>query len=142
MNSLTLVHLYARHAKDILPSYKILKSSAKDYDVYLSDNTPERWHYRKKSDRFSRIGDIILVARAPRVFSLSKRSLPAATHGYDPANRLMHATFYAWGPAFKTNFKIRGFENINVFPLMADILRLKITGLVDGKLNVLKPALK
>ena len=142
MNSLTLVHLYARHAKDILPSYKILKSSAKDYDVYLSDNIPERWHYRKKNDRFSRIGDIILVARPPRVFSLTKRSLPAATHGYDPANQLMLATFYAWGPAFKTNFKIRGFENINVFPLMADILRLKITGPVDGKLNVLKPALK
>jgi hypothetical protein len=43
MNSLTLVHLYARHAKDILPSYKILKSSAKDYDVYLPYNTPELW---------------------------------------------------------------------------------------------------
>jgi hypothetical protein len=53
----------------------------------------------------------------------------------------MHATFYAWGPAFRKNLKIRGFENINVYPLIADILNLKISEPVDGKLKVLKPIL-
>ena len=77
---------------------------------------PERWHYSKKNDRFNRIGDIILVAQPPKVFNLTKRSLPAATHGLIRQYRLMHATFYAWGPAFKTNFKIRGFENIHIYP--------------------------
>jgi predicted AlkP superfamily pyrophosphatase or phosphodiesterase len=142
MNSLAIVHLYARKKTDILPAYKQLKSSAKDYDVYLATHMPGRWHYNKKEDRYNRTGDIILVAHAPKVFKLSPRSLPVATHGFDPANPLMRATFYAWGPAFRANLKIQGFENINVYPLIAAILQLKITDPIDGKLIVLKPILK
>ncbi|HEY4936604.1 MAG TPA: ectonucleotide pyrophosphatase/phosphodiesterase [Puia sp.] len=142
LNSLALVHMYARDSVDILPAYKELKSAAKDYDVYLAANLPARWHYSKKEDRYNRIGDIVLVAQAPKVFKLNPRNLPVATHGFDPAITLMYATFYAWGPAFKSNYKINGFENINVFPLIANILQLKITDPVDGNLKVLKPILK
>ncbi len=141
LSSLSLVHMYAKNASAIMPAYRALKSAAKDYDVYLSTNLPESWHYNKKNDRYNRIGDIILVAHAPKVFNLTRRSLPAATHGFDPAIREMHATFYAWGPAFKSNLKIPGFENINIYPLIADMLQLKITGQVDGNLNVLRPTL-
>jgi predicted AlkP superfamily pyrophosphatase or phosphodiesterase len=142
LNSLAIVHMYARKSSDILPAYNVLKSAAKDYNVYLATNTPARWHYIKKDDRYNRIGDIILVARPPKVFKLSNRELPAATHGFDPALLLMHATFYAWGPAFKTHYKIRGFENIHIFPLITNILTLKITHPVDGNLKVLKRVLK
>lgn len=142
LNSLTLVHLYAKNARDIMPAYRLLKSSAAGYMVYLAANTPARWHYNKKNDRFNRIGDILLVANLPKVFKMGRRSLPAATHGYDPVNPLMHATFYAWGPNLKTNLKIRGFENIHVFPLMANILQLNIQEPVDGDLKSLKPVLK
>jgi len=142
LNSLSIVHLYAKNAKDILPAYYLIKKSAADYHVYLATKLPGRWHYNKKNDRYNRIGDIVLVANAPKVFNLSKRSLPAATHGYDPAIPQMHATFYAWGPAFKSNLKIRGFENIHIYPLIAHILQLKITEPVDGSLEVLRPILK
>jgi predicted AlkP superfamily pyrophosphatase or phosphodiesterase len=142
LNSLSIVHMYARKTADITPAYRALKTAAKDYDVYMANSLPERWHYNKKNDRYNRIGDIILVAHAPKVFNLSKRSLPVATHGFDPAIPVMHATFYAWGPAFKTNLKIKGFENIHIYPLIANILQLKITRPVDGNLNVLKPVLK
>jgi len=142
MNSHALVHLYARHAADILPAYKILKLAAKDYDAYLAGEMPARWHYIKKDDRYNRIGDIILVAHAPKVFDLNDHGLPVAMHGYDPSIPEMRATFYAWGPAFKENLKIPGFENINIYPLIADILRLKISDPEDGRLNVLKPILK
>ena len=142
LNSLSLVHMYAKNDSSIMPAYQILKSAAKDYDVYLATNTPERWHYNKKNDRYNRIGDIILVAHAPKVFKLSNRSLPAATHGFDPAIPLMHASFYAWGPAFKSNYKIGGFENIHIYPLIAHMLQLKITDPVDGNLSVLQPVLK
>jgi predicted AlkP superfamily pyrophosphatase or phosphodiesterase len=142
LNSLALVHMYARDSADILPAYKELKSAAKDYDVYLAVNLPARWHYNKKDDRYNRTGDIILVAHAPKVFKLGNRGVPVATHGFDPAITLMHATFYAWGPAFKKNYRIKGFENINIFPLITNILQLKITSPVDGNLKVLKPVLK
>ena len=142
LSSLSLVHLYAKNQSSIMPAYQVLKSAAKDYDVYLATNTPERWHYNNKNDRYNRIGDIILAAHAPKVFKLSNRSLPAATHGFDPAITDMHASFYAWGPAFKSNYKIRGFENIHIYPLIAYMLQLKITEPIDGNLKVLRPVLK
>jgi predicted AlkP superfamily pyrophosphatase or phosphodiesterase len=142
LSSLSIVHLYAKNASAIIPAYQILKTAAKDYDVYLATDMPERWHYNKKNDRFNRIGDIILVAHPPKVFKLTNRSLPAATHGFDPALEVMHASFYAWGPAFKSNLKIKGFENIHIYPLIANMLQLKITDPIDGKLSTLQPILK
>lgn len=54
----------------------------------------------------------------------------------------MKATFYAWGPEFKNNMVIDEFANVNVYPLVAEILGLKIDHPVDGKLKVLKEILK
>lgn len=141
MNSQAVVHLYAKNSKDILPAYKIIKSAAKDYEVYLTTQTPARWHYSKKDDRYNRIGDILMVSHPPKVFNLSGRHPDPATHGFDPELPVMHATFYAWGPAFKKNLKIRGFENINIYPLITHILQLTISEPVDGNLKVLKPVL-
>jgi hypothetical protein len=44
----------------------------------------------------------------------------------------MHATFLAWGPAFKKHTTIPSFENVAVFNLVKSILGLKYTGKVDG----------
>ena len=54
----------------------------------------------------------------------------------------MKATFYAWGPEFKNNVKIDEFANVNVYPLVAEVLGLKIDQPIDGKLNVLEKILK
>ncbi|HEX4852389.1 MAG TPA: ectonucleotide pyrophosphatase/phosphodiesterase, partial [Puia sp.] len=127
INGLPLVHMYAKNASDILPTYEILKANAKDFDVYLSSELPARWRYSKNDDVFHRIGDIVLVAHIPKIFNYTnRRKLPVAEHGYDPGIPEMHATFYAWGPAFKKNKKIQGFENVNVYPLVAKILGLEI----------------
>jgi predicted AlkP superfamily pyrophosphatase or phosphodiesterase len=142
VNSEAMVHLYAKNTNDILPAYQLLKMASKDYDTYLASNMPARWHYNKKDDRFNRTGDIILVSHPPKVFNLKGYHMDPATHGFDPELTVMHATFYAWGPAFREHLKINGFENINVYPLIADILQLKITEPIDGKLKVLKPILK
>ena len=55
----------------------------------------------------------------------------------------MRASFIAWGPAFKKGITIEGFENVNVYPLIAHILGLNYDAKkIDGKLEVLKPVLK
>ncbi|MNT92961.1 hypothetical protein D3C72_2343290 [compost metagenome] len=67
----------------------------------------------------------------------------AGKHGYDPKQvPEMKPTFFAWGPAFKSNQVINEFENVNVYPLVAEILDLKINEKIDGKLKTLKPILK
>lgn len=137
-----LVQLYAKDKKDILPTYEALKKEAKDYDVYLTQNMPARWHYGKKDDRYNRLGDIILTPHLPLSFNFGKRSVTPGKHGFDPGLPDMHATFYAWGPQFKSNKKIGDFENVNIYPLVAKLLGLSYTEKIDGRLKVLKNILK
>jgi len=141
-NSDALVQLYAKDKKDVLPTFEKLKADAKDYDVYLTTNVPERWHYNKSDDVFNRLGDIIMVPHLPKVFNLRGKHITPGKHGFDPALPDMHASFFAWGPAFKQNQKIGDFENVNVYPLVAKILGLDYTEKIDGKLEVLEMILK
>ena len=137
----TMIHLYAKDPAVIRSTYEQLKKGADGYDVYLPDETPARWHYTSKDDRYHRIGDILLVAHHPRIFHDRGRMI-AGEHGYDNTLPDMGATFYAWGPAFKAGQTIPAFENVNVYPLIAQILGLKIDEPVDGKFGTLKGTLK
>jgi predicted AlkP superfamily pyrophosphatase or phosphodiesterase len=47
------------------------------------------------------------------------------SHGYDPASPEMAAVFVAEGPAFKRGVTLAPFDNVDVEPLMAQLLGLK-----------------
>jgi predicted AlkP superfamily pyrophosphatase or phosphodiesterase len=138
----TMVHLYAKDKADIDPTYTALKALARDYYAYLPRETPGRWHYTEKDDRYHRIGDIILVAHYPLLFHSKGMRMIPGEHGYDNAIPDMGATFYAWGPAFKSGMTLSPFENVNVYPLIAHLLGLKITQPIDGSFEVLSNTLK
>ena len=138
----TVIHLYAKNPADIGPTFAALKSNAKHYTAWLPKSTPAHWHYKDTDDRHHRIGDIILVADYPFMFHERGMHLIAGEHGYDNSIPDMGATFYAWGPAFRTGLTIQPFENVNVYPLIAHILGLKITEPIDGNLKVLESTLK
>lgn len=137
-----LMHLYAKDKAAIQPTYEQLKAVAKDYEVYLATAMPERWHYSKADDKYNRVGDVILVPHLPKVFNISNRKITPGKHGFDPAIKDMRATFYAWGPQFKAHKKIKGFENVHVYPLIAKMLGLTYTEQTDGNINVLNNILK
>ncbi len=138
----TMVHLYAHSSADIKPTFKALKAlNAKEYNVYLATDVPDHLHYSKRDDRFGRIGDILLIPTAPHVFAQPGHA-PYGEHGFDPLMPDMRATFYAWGPAFKPHTKIAGFENVDVYPLVAKILGLDIVDKIDGKLGSLGEILR
>lgn len=137
----TLMDVHAKNKADVQPLYEALKANEKDYKVYLKSNMPEHFHYSTTDDRMNRIGDILLVPEWPKVFSGRKPGV--GYHGFDPSVvKDMHATFLAWGPAFKKQVKIPSFENVNIYPLVANILSLSYQEPIDGKLEVLKPILK
>lgn len=56
------------------------------------------------------------------------------THGYDPGNSDMHGIFYAYGPDFKNNYKQQSFYNIDLYPLICEILEI-VPEPVDGELT-------
>lgn len=141
-NGSAVLQLYAKDPSAISSMYQQLKNEAKDYEVYLKTEMPEKFHYQSKDDRFNRIGDIILLAKLPKVFSRMGRPTGPGKHGYDPDIPDMRASFQAWGPAFKKNLKMDGFENIHVYPMIAEILGLKYDpSKIDGKKEVLKKIL-
>jgi predicted AlkP superfamily pyrophosphatase or phosphodiesterase len=140
-NGNALLQLYAKNIGDINPTYAALKKSAKNYDVYLKKNLPAHWHYGFKDDKFERVGDILLIPKLPFVFNISNKAVTMGKHGFDPQIKDMQAVFYAWGPLFKKNQRIPSFENIHVYPLIANILGLTIDSEIDGSLDILKEVL-
>jgi predicted AlkP superfamily pyrophosphatase or phosphodiesterase len=129
-----LVGLYAKNKAAIPATYKALLQDGKGkYKVYLNTNTPTRWHYNKANDRYNRIGDILLVPDTPNVFVYVPKTPNPGAHGYDPVLvKQMQAIFYVWGPDFKTRLTIPTFNNVDVYPMVTQLLGLKINGQIDG----------
>lgn len=143
-NSQTLLRVYVKNPDKVKKVYEELKSSkTDDYEIYLDKKLPKYLHFATKDDKYNRIGQILLIPKAPKIFLEKGKKTSVGKHGYNP--RMvpeMKATFFAWGPEFKTDLVIDEFENINIYPLVAEILGLKITEPVDGKLKILKETLK
>jgi predicted AlkP superfamily pyrophosphatase or phosphodiesterase len=137
----TMMDIHAKNKADVLPLYKQLKEAEDGYVAYLKADMPSHLHYNAKDDKMNRVGDILLLPTWPRVFSSRKPGI--GHHGFDPsAVKDMHATFIAWGPAFKSGVTVPSFENVNVYPLITTILGLTNTDKIDGMISVLKPILK
>ena len=59
-------------------------------------------------------------------------------HGYDSNSMNMHAIFYAYGPRFKSGYKMETFELIHIYPMLCKLLDINPYKNIDGKLNVLQ----
>lgn len=143
VNRSTMVRIHAKDHNDIQPLYKSLKAdNHPDYEVYLANEFPEKLHHSTLEDTTRIIGDIILVPHGPRIFVYPGQKRIPGRHGFSPYDiPEMKATFLAWGPAFKSHDVIPSFQNVNVYPLIAEILGLKISHKIDGNINVLRSVL-
>ncbi|MCX2739393.1 alkaline phosphatase family protein [Pontibacter anaerobius] len=139
-----VVELHAKDKSAIKPTYKKLKREANGaYQVYTKGKLPNRLHYGKKDDAYNRVGDILLLTDAPKVFHFSSRKPSPGAHGYDPTVvKDMHATFYAWGPDIKEGVKLASFTNVQVYAIVAKLLGLRYTHAIDGDCKVAKAILK
>lgn len=143
-NSQTMLRVYVKNPAEVKSVYKELKAEKTgDYEVYLDKKLSKSLHFATRDDRYGRIGQILLTPKAPKIFLEKGEKTSVGKHGYNPAVvPEMKSTFFAWGPAFKNNMTVGEFENVNVYPLVAHILGLKIDQPIDGKLRVLKETLK
>jgi alkaline phosphatase D len=144
-NGGTQAHIYARDKSKVDSIFRTIVKNPQKYSVLRQSDFPDRWHYKT-----SRAGDLLITAapgfyivdQEPKTF-LSKLQIgnSSGVHGYDPHVAVnMRGIFYAIGPNIKPQTRIRAFENIHIYPLMAEILGLPIPP-IDGKLDVLKPIL-
>lgn len=143
-NSQTLLRVVVKNPNETKAVYHQLKiSKTDDYQVILTKRFPKKLHYGTKDDKYHRIGQILLVPIAPKIFLEKGKSTSVGKHGYNPRKTPeMKAVFYAWGDVFKNNLEINEFSNVNVYPLIEEILGLKITEPIDGKASILQKTLK
>ncbi len=133
-NSQTLMKVVVKDPTEIKSVYKELKKNrTSDYDVYLTKRFPRKLNFAQRDDRFERIGQIILLPKAPKIFLEKGKKTSIGKHGYSPYEvPEMKSAFIAFGPAFKKDKKIGEFQNVNVFPMITKILDFKTTEAIDG----------
>ena len=121
--------------EDILSSL----SGVPHLKVWTKDEMPEHYIYGSHN----RIFEICVEADPGWGVEVKERNrrYSLGTHGYDPQNKDMHAIFYATGPVFKEGYRHPSFENVNLYPLLAEILNLDPAN-TDGDLKNVKMMLR
>lgn len=110
------------------------------YECWRKQDLPARWEYGHNA----RVPAIL--CQADPGWRVVVRGMPASTqrngeHSYAPEAPEMRATFVAIGPDFIDGTQLPAFDNVDVYPLLARLL--KITPAVnDGNVEPLLPALR
>jgi len=104
-------------------------------------DVPARFHYGANP----RVPDVICAAEPgwlveTREGAARHHGPVRGEHGYDNQDPLMGALFIANGPAFRQGLVIKPFPNVDVYPLMADVLGVTPRP-NDGSLADLAPIL-
>ncbi|KVV15361.1 ectonucleotide pyrophosphatase/phosphodiesterase [Flavobacterium sp. TAB 87] len=123
---------------DCKDSIGMALKKVKHIHFWKPSEIPKRLHFGTNP----RTLDYVIEAR--KGYSLAAttgQKISGGTHGYDNKNKDMHAIFYAKGPNFKVGKKVKTFQNVSVYTLIAHILDLKIE-IVDGDFNEIKSLLK
>jgi len=133
---LALVEAKPGHEREVADALRAGNSIS--MDVYLKEEIPERYHYRDND----RITNVVVFARPGySCYSFFTGFHPnTGEHGYDNGLENMRASYYSFGPSFKKNYKVGGFENVNIYPLMCHLLGLQPHP-NNGSLDVLKHTL-
>jgi predicted AlkP superfamily pyrophosphatase or phosphodiesterase len=101
---------------------------------------PTRFHY----GRNPRVAPIFCLPETGwTIYSRARKPnyLEKGTHGFDPEAPEMAAVFVASGPAFASGVRLRTFDNVDVYPLIAHLVGVRARP-GDGSLAPLKSALK
>ena len=114
--------------------------------AYLRSELPERYHYHADP----RAGDIVVVMdeswtmsmpRPPRTAGQTQpperpRDDRRGAHGWDNILPSMRAVFLIMGPGIREGALVDEVNNVDVYPLMTELLGLQPAGDIDGRAGV------
>ncbi|ENN96930.1 MULTISPECIES: ectonucleotide pyrophosphatase/phosphodiesterase [Pseudoalteromonas] len=132
--------IYAKPAvtSEQIATYKQrLQQAANGRYTVLNDEQLAGYHYNKGT----RVGDIVVQTNAPAVFTNEGKAMYLGTHGYAYTDD-MAATLIAVGPAFKQGLSLEKVNNLDIYPVLAKVMGLKLLSKVDGDGKTLMPAIK
>ncbi len=136
--------MYPASDGDAAKLYAKLRIVSDKFKVYRRSRMPAELNYTADP----RIGDPVVVPTGPYAIRVHGPTDPARNrppnkgmHGYDPRTvPEMRAIFYAEGPDIRRGVRLKPFENVNVYPFLAEILQLDVPE-IDGNASVLEPVL-
>ena len=138
--------LYGKSEADAQKAYESLKNASPKFHVYRRADVPAALHYNANP----REGDPVIVPTGPYLIRAhapvlqpgqTERPPLVGEHGYDPrAMAEMKALFVAEGPDIRTGADVQPFENVDVYPFIAQILGLPV-GKIDGTAKPLEAIL-
>jgi predicted AlkP superfamily pyrophosphatase or phosphodiesterase len=135
--------LYPKPEANIEETYEeFLAHPDPRFKIYRRADMPAYLHF----DGSSREGDPVVVPNGPYILraqaTASEGEKHRGGHGFNPRTMPeMKAIFFAGGPDIRPGVQLKPFENVNIYPFIAEILGLTPPS-VDGTLEVLRPALK
>ena len=137
--------LYPKPETDVQETYEeFLAHPDPRFKVYRRADMPAYLHF----DANPRGGDPVIVPNGPFTLRAHVSSSDEGAknhrggHGFNPRTMPeMKAIFFAGGPDVRSGVQLKPFENVNIYPFIAEILGLKAP-VVDGTLEILRPALK
>ena len=125
------------NSKDV-NSIKNKLNNVENITVYTKDNFPDEYQFINEDSP-----DLIILADIGWSITTSeklngKRGFPKGMHGYPSYNTSMHGIFMANGPSFNQGILLEPFENINIYPILCNLLSIepyKENTLWDKSLN-------
>ncbi|XP_057875905.1 ectonucleotide pyrophosphatase/phosphodiesterase family member 3 [Melospiza georgiana] len=98
------------------------RRSPQHFKPYLTRDLPKRFHYANniRIDKVHLLVDRQWLAVRDNTY----KSCDGGNHGYNNEFKSMEAIFLAYGPSFKEKTEVDAFENIEVYNLMCDLLRI------------------
>ncbi|XP_008922126.2 venom phosphodiesterase 1 [Manacus vitellinus] len=98
------------------------KNSPQHFKPYLTPDLPKRFHYANniRIDKVHLLVDRQWLAVRDESYTFCD----GGNHGYNNEFKSMEAIFLAHGPSFKEKTEVDAFENIEVYNLMCDLLRI------------------
>ena len=110
------------------------------YTCWNREDLPGAWHY----GRNPRVAPILCQSDTGWRLQLHRHPLPSRAvkgeHGFAPEDPQMRAFFVASGPDFIPGVALPAFDNVDVYPLLAHLLRIPPAP-NDGTLDTFTPAL-
>ena len=133
--------LYAPSQAAAHAAYQKLKAADARFMVYRPADVPAELHFSGNP----REGDPVIVARSPcaiRALAGGNAKPTPGEDGFDPFMMpQMRGIFYAEGPDIRRGVTLRPFEDVNIYPLIAQILGLNPPA-TDGNLDILSGILQ
>jgi alkaline phosphatase D len=115
-----------------------LINSVEGVRAWKKSELPAKWRY----GTHPRIPEIVVVADSSWSIGMYDRaSANRGAHGYDNYNPELYSIFYAAGPAFKKNYRLKELNNVDVYNLVCRILNITPAP-NDGNPKVVKKILR